>query len=410
VTECTSTAIRAKAPGRREYVARFDGGDISSDGGALLLGRVESRRRILARLSDCFVDRRDPGRVEHSIAELVAQRVLAIALGYEDVNDHEALRQDPLLSSLVGKRDPKGVNRKRERDTGSSLASPSTLSRLENGHPGFVGDDRYRRIALDFQAADQLLIDLFLEAHDEPPSEIFIDLDATDDRVHGEQQKRFFHGYYDHYCFLPLYIFCGDHLLAARLRPSNIDGAKGSIDELDRIVGRIRDAWPETRIVVRGDSGFCREWLMAWCERENVDYVLGLARNSRLEALIEEPLDRVRKAHEVSRRAEREYAELTYRTKGSWSRSRRVVAKAEHLARGAIRGFTTRGEHLQEVARRNPILVTALTPRIGYDRASEIVREAESGGKSIVDAAVDLTGLSREEIESALDPGKLTGR
>ena len=269
------------------------------------------------------------------MSELVAQRVLAIALGYEDVNDHAVLRLDPLLSSLVGKRDPKGVSRRRERDAGASLASPSTLSRLENGHPGLVSDDRYRRLSLDFDAADGLLIDLFLEAHDEPPAEIVIDLDATDDRIHGEQQKRFFHGYYDHYCFLPLYVFCGDHLLAARLRPSNIDGAKGSIDELDRIVGRIREVWPGTQIVVRGDSGFCREWLMAWCEGENVDYVLGLARNSRLEALIAEPLERTRKAHEVSSRAEREYVELTYRTNDSWSRSRRVVAKAEHLARGA---------------------------------------------------------------------------
>jgi len=332
MTECTLDEIRAKAPGRREFVARFDGGDITSDAGALLLLGVEEKRRILSRFAECFVDHRDPNRVEHRVGELVAQRVMALALGYEDVNDHGQLRVDPLLAAVVGKIDPKGQKRKRSRDEGLALASPATLHRLELSHPGLAETDRYNRIGLDQDAADNLLVDLWIEAHDEAPKEIVLDLDATDDRVHGDQVGRFFHGYYDHYCFLPLYIFAGDHLLCARLRTADRDGADGSVVELERIVTRMRAAWPETRIVVRGDSGFCREWLMAWCERqENVEYVLGMAKNDRLRAEVKAELEDMELECLATGRASRTFKDFEYRTRTSWSRSRRIVSKAEHL-------------------------------------------------------------------------------
>jgi hypothetical protein len=256
---------------------------------------------------------------------MVSQRVLAIALGYEDVIDHQQLRLDPLLAALAGKSDP---GRK-------PLAAPATLHRLELSHPDLAEGDRYCRIGLDQEAVDHLLIDLFLEAHDEPPAEVILDLDATDDPIHGRQQGRFFHGYYNCYCYLPLYIFAGDHLLCARLRTAAQDGAAGSVEELERIVGRIREAWPETRIVVRADSGFCRDWLMSWCETEKVEYVLGIAKNERLKAAIESELEEVRLRHERTSEPERIFKDFSYRTLDSWSRSRRVVGKAEHLERGS---------------------------------------------------------------------------
>ena len=325
MTECIHSEIRSKAPGRREFVARFDGGDITSDAGALLLGAVEERRSILKRLAGCFTDHRSPNRIEHTVEELVSQRVLAIALGYEDVNDHAELRLDPLLAALAGKSDPKE----------KPLAAPATLHRLELSHPELAAEDRYCRISLEPETVDELLIDLFLEAHEEPPDEIVLDLDATDDPIHGKQEGRFFHGYYDCYCYLPLYIFAGDHLLCSRLRTANQDGAAGSLEELERIVSRIRQAWPQARIVVRADSGFCREWLMAWCEEQRVEYVLGIARNERLKAKVASELEEARERHERSGDPERVFKSFAYRTLDSWSRSRRVVGKAEHLERGS---------------------------------------------------------------------------
>lgn len=325
MTECTSVELRSQAPGRREFVARFDGGEITSDAGALLLGSLEERREILKRLADCFTDYRSPNRIEHTVGELISQRVLAIALGYEDVNDHEFLRLDPLLAALSGKSEPKE----------KPLAAPATIHRLELSHPELAADDRYCRISLDPEAVDQLLIDLFLEAHDEPPEEVVLDLDATDDPIHGKQQGRFFHGYYNCYCFLPLYIFAGDHLLCARLRTADQDGAAGSVEELERIVSRIREAWPDTRIVVRADSGFCRDWLMSWCEAQEVEYVLGIARNERLVDRIKSELEEARELHERTGKPARVFASFAYCTLSSWSRSRRVVGKAEHLDRGS---------------------------------------------------------------------------
>jgi len=271
---------------KREVQGRFDGGAITSDAGGLLLREVEKRTGIVAQFAGCFTDHRDAERIEHTVKELVAQRVFALALGYEDLNDHDQLREDPLLAVLAEKADPLGESRVRERDRGKALAGKSTLNRLELTKAEVQGDERYKKIGIDTEAVDRLLVKVFLEAHAVPPTEIVLDLDATDDPVHGNQEGRFFHGYYGHYCYLPLYIFCGDFLLGARLRPSNIDGSAGSREELERIVAQIRQAWPEVKITIRGDSGFCREEFMAWCEANRLDYVLGLAQNERLKAEI----------------------------------------------------------------------------------------------------------------------------
>ena len=222
----------------------------------------------------------------------------------------------------------------RERDRGYPLAGSSTLNRLELGTPERSATHRYKRITADTAALDALLVDLFLQAHTRPPGRIWLDLDATDDPLHGHQEGRFFHGYYRGYCDLPLYIFCGVHLLCARLRPSNIDASAGSVDELERIVGRMRRRWPGASIAIRGDSGFCREELMSWCERSGVDYVLGLARNARLVEALAEPMRRAEAEHERTGSPARAYRDFTYRTLKCWSRTRRVVGKAEYLPKG----------------------------------------------------------------------------
>ena len=266
---------------------------------------------------------------------MLGQRVYALALGYEDLNDHEELRRDSLLALLVGKADLKGTGRVRARDRGYPLAGASTLNRLELGTAESASSDRYKRIAADPVAMDRLLVEVFMESYARAPREIWLDLDATDDPVHGRQEGRFFHGYYRHYCYLPLYIFCGEHLLGARLRPSNIDGSAGSVEELERIVGQIRARWPKTRIVVRGDSGFCREALMRWCEDNGLGYVFGLARNARLVRAIGRQLHEARAEYRRTGEPARRYRDFRYRTRKSWSRSRRVVGKAQHLPRGA---------------------------------------------------------------------------
>ncbi len=334
-TECRGRELEFQKAGRREIVAKFDGGDISSDGGSLLLREVERRTRILKQFAYCFEDHRDSRRVEHTVEELLAQRVYAIALGYEDLNDHDDLRADPLLAVLVGKKDPKGNNRARVRDRGKALAGKNTLNRLELSRPESAASHRYKRIVLHEELVDQVFLDIFLQAHTEPPRQIILDLDATDDPLHGKQEGRFFHGYYNHYCYLPLYIFCGDHLLCARLRPSNIDGSAGSVDEVERIVTWIREHWPKVGIMLRADSGFCRESLMAWCENNGVDYVFGIARNTRLEKKVAKSLRKARRRSLESGKSARVFQEFQYRTLNTWSRKRRVVAKAEHMPQGS---------------------------------------------------------------------------
>ena len=334
-TECNGKSLEFQALGRREIVARFDGGTISSDGGGLLLRQCERATGIVRRFASCFTDHRDPAQIEHTAQELVAQRVYALALGYEDLIDHDALRHDPLLAALVGKLDPCGESRKRKADRGKALAGKSTLNRLELTREGATPAERYKKIEVNTAQVESFLMDVFLDAHETAPVEVVLDLDATDDPIHGSQEGRFFHGYYDGYCYLPLYIFCGEHLLCAKLRPSNIDASEGALEEVERIVGQIRGRWPRTRIILRGDSGFCRERLMAWCEANGVDYILGLARNSRLVGRIEEGLQQARILYEQTNQPARVFREFAYRTLDTWSSERRVVAKAEHLEKGA---------------------------------------------------------------------------
>ena len=334
-TQCNQESFQFHPLNQRRVVGRFDGGAITSDAGGLLLREVEKLTGIIAQFAACFTDHRNPERIEHTVKELVAQRVYALALGYEDLNDHDQLRHDPLLAVLAEKADPSGESRARERDQGKALAGKSTLNRLELTGEVVSAEERYKKIVMDQEAVDRMLVEVFLQAHRDAPQEIVLDLDATDDPVHGNQEGRFFHGYYGHYCYLPLYIFCGDFLLGARLRPSNIDASAGCVEELERIAAQVRAAWPEVRIVVRGDSGFCREELMVWCEQHQVDYVLGLAKNERLKAEIATELEQAASAYAATGQTARVFKEFTYQTRQSWSRARRVVAKAEHLEKGS---------------------------------------------------------------------------
>ncbi|HSP98550.1 MAG TPA: IS1380 family transposase [Candidatus Dormibacteraeota bacterium] len=334
-TECTQRAEGFQGLGRRAVVAQFDGGTITSDGGGLLLREVEQRTRIVERFAACFTDHRRPEYIEHTVAELVAQRVYGLALGYEDLNDHDQLRRDPLLAVLVDKRDPLGATRKRAADRGAALAGKSTLNRLELTRPETAAAARYQKIALDPAAVDQMLVEVFLDAHAEAPEWIILDVDATDDPVHGMQEGRFFHGYYGHYCYLPLYIFCGEHLLLARLRTADRDAAAGVVEEVERMVAQLRARWPAVKIVLRGDSGFCREQLLAWCEAQvEVFYVVGLARKARLERELAPALAQAQQECAATQSAARRFHEFAYQTRESWSRARRVIGKAEVLPGG----------------------------------------------------------------------------
>lgn len=319
MTECTQKEFQFQRLGRRQVGAAFDGGQISSDGGALLLREVEARLGIVRQFAACFRDFRDPRFTQHSLLELLTQRTFGIALGYEDLNDHDALRVDPLLGLVVGREDL------------SPLAGKSTLNRLELRGPGAGPDERYKKIEVQTELVERFFLDVFVQSHRKPPSEVVLDFDSTDDPIHGRQEGRFFHGYYGNYCYLPLYVFAGRHLLCAKLRPANIDAAAGSLELLQQIVARLRAAWPNVRIVVRADSGFARDAMMTWCEANGVYYLLGLARNGRLSRAIGRELQQARRRHEKTGRPARVFRELRYRTRSTWSRSRRVVAKAEHI-------------------------------------------------------------------------------
>ena len=334
-TEYNRSSLDFARLGSRQIVADFDGGDISSDGGALLLRKAEQLTGVIRQFAGCFTDHRNPNLIEHSVEELVAQRVYAPALGYEDLNDHDDLRFDPLLAAVVGKLDPAGRSRQRTRDRGKALAGKSTLNRLELSPIGARKESRYKKIACRNRDVERLFVILFLQAHAKPPERITLDLDATDDPIHGRQLGRFFHGYYKNYCYLPLYIFCDDHLLLARLRPSDIDAAAGSVKHLARIVGQIRETWPDVKITIRADSGFCRDEILSWCERNSVDYLIGLAKNPRLLKMIATEQEQARPEFQRTGQAARSFADLRYRTLETWSRERRVVAKAEHLSKGA---------------------------------------------------------------------------
>jgi hypothetical protein len=324
-TECSRDLFGFEVVEGRQVVAAFDGGEVTSDAGALLLGATDRAIGLVQRFAACFDDGRVRGQVEHTIETMVAQRVFGIALGYEDLVDHDQLRHDPVLATLAGKLQA------RRRDC-APLAGKSTLNRLEHAP---IGPSRYHKIGHDGEAIERLFVDLFLEAHKTAPRRIVLDLDATDDPLHGHQEGRFFHGYYDCHCYLPLYVFCGSQLLAARLRRSNIDASAGALEEVARIIARIRARWPRVEILLRADSGFAREALMSWCEASRVDYVFGLARNERLVGAIADDLAVAEAASLAQGGPARRFADFPWRTLDSWSRARRVVAKAEHLPKGA---------------------------------------------------------------------------
>jgi hypothetical protein len=349
-TQCIQNTFPFQPLERREVTGSFDGGYISSDGGGLLLRETERLVGVIRQFAGCFTDYRKPELIEHTVEELVGQRVYGLAHGYEDLNDHDRLRHDPLLAVLVGKSDPSGHSRENPRDRGKALAGKSTLNRLELTPADAGPAQRYKKIVINEDAVEQLFVDVFLQAHRQAPRRIVLDLDATDDPLHGNQEGRFFHGYYMNYCYLPLYIFCGEFLLCAQLRPSNIDAAAGALEEVERIVGRIRACWPRTQIVIRGDSGFCRESLMRWCEdQENVDFVLGLAKNERLIARLGRPLRKAQRQYRQTGQAARVYKDFRYRTRKSWSCSRRVVGKAEHLPKGSNPRFVVTSIPAREI-------------------------------------------------------------
>ena len=321
MTECNQSSFEFKACGKREIVARFDGGTISSDGGALLLRQTDQRLNLLPRMAECFLDGRNQEQVEHSIQEMLSQRIYGLALGYEDINDHEQLRTDPVFGILAGRKELE-----------EPLAGKSTLNRMELG----TGTkDRYKKITFWKDAIDELLVKVFLESYQKAPDEIILDVDTTDLPLHGKQEGRFFHGYYDSYCYLPLYIFCGEQVLCARLREANHDASFGSLQEIRRIVEQIRVAWPEVKIILRGDSGFCRNELMSWCENNGVDFVFGLARNQRLRRIIGAEMHEAAEQGNETGKPARVFTEFPYKTKktkkGGWDRERRVAAKAEQI-------------------------------------------------------------------------------
>jgi hypothetical protein len=321
MTECNQSSFGFEACGKREIVARFDGGAISSDGGALLLRQTDKRLNLLPRLAECFLDGRQQKQVQHSALEMLSQRIYGLALGYEDINDHEQLRHDPVFSILAGRAELE-----------RPLAGKSTLNRLELGTDQA---DRYKKITFRPEAVDELLVKLFIESNQQAPEHIILDIDTTDLPLHGRQEGRFFHGYYDCYCYLPLYIFCGEQVLCARLREANHDAASGSRQEIERIVVQIRTAWPTVRIILRGDSGFCRNELMSWCESQRVDFVFGMARNQKLRRIIGVQMHEATQQWKQTGKPARVFTDFEYQTKrtkkGGWHRARRVAAKAEHI-------------------------------------------------------------------------------
>lgn len=348
MTDCNRQPLLFQPQGPRQVVADFDGGTITSDAGGLLLREVEQRFGIVRQCARCFTDHRDEEQIEFSVEELLLQRVMGLALGYEDLNDHEQLRHDPLLALLAGRADITGADRLDPRDRGKPLAGKSTLNRLELTPAGAGRTSRYKKIVAHIAQLQETLVDLFIRLRSKQgvPEQLILDFDATDDPVHGNQLGRFFHGYYQNYCYLPLYAFCDGWPLLALLRPSNIDASAGTVEHLARIVPRLRQAWPDVRIIVRGDSGFCREPILRWCEEHGVDYVFGLARNARLLRIIGKELHEAQTLFEQTRaaglshaaglpHAARVFKDFDYRTQKSWSSTRRVIGKAEHLAKGS---------------------------------------------------------------------------
>lgn len=321
-TDCKPKQLELQGLGKRKIVITNDADVSTSDGGLILLQQMENKYQIIQKLSTCFEDRRNPNKIDHSLSQLLTQRIFGLCMGYEDLNDHDQWRQDPLLSLVCAK------------DNSEPLSGKSTLNRLELGKETEGYGDRYSRIKWDNKKIEMTLVDIFLDSFTAPPTQIILDFDATDDPLYGHQEGRFFHGYYDSYCYLPLYVFSGSFPLAARLRPSNIDASLGTTDLLEMMVPRIKDRFPETAIILRADSGFCREPIMKLCEDLQIHYVIGLPKNSRLKKAIGKQMHYAKMEHERTGEPKRRFTDLTYQTRKSWSKSRRVVGKAEYLAKG----------------------------------------------------------------------------
>ena len=332
-TECFTEALLFQDLGPRKVVADFSGGHLSSDGGALLLRQVDAGLGLSRALAKCFADHRRQDLIEHTVEELLRQRLQALALGYEDLNDHRDLRRDPLLAAAAGKVDVLGQHRRCEEHRGFALASPATLNRLELSAEF---SDYYRKIQPDAAAVGATLLEMGVRCLPKNAEVLILDFDATDDPLHGQQEGRFFHGYYGQYCYLPLFCFCGDVVLWAQLRTSDRDASDGTLEALPQIVSAIRARLPNVKIIVRADSGFARNGIMKWCEgQQEVYYLIGLARNKRLEARLEPSMTRARERYCLSGATTRIFQELMKdQTRKSWTRARRVIGKAEFGAQG----------------------------------------------------------------------------
>jgi len=352
MTECTTEKLIFEGAGRRRVEADFSGGQVSSDGGVLVLREADRRIELTERLAECFVDYRDSDLVEHSVRELIAQRVYALALGYEDLNDHELLSRDPLLATVIGKQDPQGQNRRCRKDRGVAAASASTLGRIERSKADANSNSRYEKVVCDFDLLRTRFVQTFIDSFQRVPERLVLDVDPTDIELHGNQEQRFYHGYYGHYCYLPMYLFCGDYPLSVKLRPSNIDGSLGVVEFLQPVIEQIREAFPAVHLIIRADSGFCREELMLWCEQRGIDYVLGLAKNSRLQDALSKQMERARREHLQTGSAARYFADFRYQTLDSWSRARRVVGKAEYMDKGANPRFVVTSLAAREYEKR----------------------------------------------------------
>jgi hypothetical protein len=336
--------------GRRSVVADFDGGHITSDAGVVLLGAYDARYGIVSNFAQCFTDYRDGDLIEFTVEQLLTQRVFAIAQGYEDLNDHDTLRVDPVFAVSVGQEDVTGEGRVRTRDRGKPLAGKSTLNRLEVSAEKGGETKRYHKIPPDFGKMDAFLVHIFLDTYATAPAQIILDFDTTDVELHGEQEGRFFHGYYDEYCYTPLYVFCGDQLVAVEMLTAETSPVVPAYFVLKRLIPSIRARFPQTRIIIRGDSGFGDDLLMAWCEREGIEYLFGLSGNNRLETPIAAPLEQARQRFLETGQAARVFAEFLYKPVKTWDRERRVIAKAEHLADGPNPRFVVTNIALERYA------------------------------------------------------------
>ena len=334
-TECIQKELEFQELGRRKVTGKFEGGTITSDAGGLLLREIDAANQYIKDFAKCFKDYRDKKKIEHKIEELLAQRIFGICLGYEDVIDHDELRKDPLFATICGKTDPEGKDRNLKRDKGKALAGKSTINRVEYSATHLEEPTRYKKILYDEKMIDNYFIEKFIQSReDDKPECLILDIDATDDPLHGHQQGRFFHGYYDCYCYLPLYIFCGEDLLSVKLRTANLDPGNEALPDIRRVVKRLKEKWPEVKIILRGDSGFCREHIMSWCEQEGIFYLFGMSKNNRLYKRIEKELTLVKKIYKKTSKTNRKYKDFTYRTLKSWRRRRRVIGKAEYGFKG----------------------------------------------------------------------------